>query len=344
MDDIDFSDVSDEVIDVATNYAGKFVDYVENLPFDLQRNVTRLREIDCTCREVVGEIESLYDGFANDGETKKRSGLVQIQRLLGRCQELGDEKIFIVQQINEIIENRKKSLEHSSYRFKISYRPDQKDEFRREANKVDNHRSKRTRRRQNQYQDKVKYSMMDSGFAKSGSHGNGSSANQPPEVRKEQSRTNKDETQKSEKVEKKEPISMATTVALPVAVVSTLKSTTTKSSTKVTTSSKPSTSSSNGSNKTINKGKKKKKSSRPQLERMSTRSPSPQVDVPIDPDEPTYCVCDQVSFGQMIGCDNKKCPIEWFHFSCVGLTLKPKGRWYCPDCLRDMKCKKKREK
>ena len=25
---------------------------------------------------------------------------------------------------------------------------------------------------------------------------------------------------------------------------------------------------------------------------------------PIDPDEPTYCLCNQVSFGEMIGCDN----------------------------------------
>ena len=25
---------------------------------------------------------------------------------------------------------------------------------------------------------------------------------------------------------------------------------------------------------------------------------------PLDPDEPTYCLCQQVSFGEMIGCDN----------------------------------------
>ncbi len=25
---------------------------------------------------------------------------------------------------------------------------------------------------------------------------------------------------------------------------------------------------------------------------------------PLDPNEPTYCVCQQVSFGEMIGCDN----------------------------------------
>ena len=37
----------------------------------------------------------------------------------------------------------------------------------------------------------------------------------------------------------------------------------------------------------------------------------------------------------MIGCDNDLCPIEWFHFSCVQLNTKPKGKWYCPRCRGD---------
>uniref|UniRef100_A0A0N4X5L6 PHD-type domain-containing protein n=1 Tax=Haemonchus placei TaxID=6290 RepID=A0A0N4X5L6_HAEPC len=81
-------------------------------------------------------------------------------------------------------------------------------------------------------------------------------------------------------------------------------------------------------------------------------------------DEPTYCFCSrvsyfitaamkcclnlfirkffrlnrligyipQISFGEMIGCDNEKCEIEWFHFECIGLTTKPKGKWFCPNC------------
>ena len=24
----------------------------------------------------------------------------------------------------------------------------------------------------------------------------------------------------------------------------------------------------------------------------------------------------------------QQCPIEWFHFACVGLTTKPKGKWW----------------
>ena len=55
----------------------------------------------------------------------------------------------------------------------------------------------------------------------------------------------------------------------------------------------------------------------------------------IDPDEPTYCLCEQVSYGEMIGCDNDSCPIEWFHFNCVQLVHKPKGKWFCPKCRGD---------
>ena len=66
-----------------------------------------------------------------------------------------------------------------------------------------------------------------------------------------------------------------------------------------------------------------------------------------------YCYCRQISYGEMIGCDNQvnttqtrlslgssiyslpfqDCPIEWFHFPCMALETKPKGKWYCPKCL-----------
>lgn len=43
----------------------------------------------------------------------------------------------------------------------------------------------------------------------------------------------------------------------------------------------------------------------------------------------------EISFGEMIGCDNEKCLVEWFHFECVQLKVKPKGKWYCPMCRGD---------
>uniref|UniRef100_A0AAX7VRG5 Inhibitor of growth protein n=1 Tax=Astatotilapia calliptera TaxID=8154 RepID=A0AAX7VRG5_ASTCA len=69
-----------------------------------------------------------------------------------------------------------------------------------------------------------------------------------------------------------------------------------------------------------------------------------QVDWTYDPNEPRYCICNQVSYGEMVGCDNTDCPIEWFHYGCVGLTEAPKGKWYCPQCTAAMKRRGSRHK
>ena len=34
---------------------------------------------------------------------------------------------------------------------------------------------------------------------------------------------------------------------------------------------------------------------------------------PLDPDEPLYCHCQQVSFGEMIGCDNEDVRFHFYH-------------------------------
>lgn len=98
---------------------------------------------------------------------------------------------------------------------------------------------------------------------------------------------------------------------------------------------------SNGNQKkttTTNTGKKKKRKSRQGNQQNQHREDTPpplEDDLAIDPDEPTYCLCDQISYGEMILCDNDLCPIEWFHFSCVSLSTKPKGKWFCPKCRGD---------
>ena len=45
-----------------------------------------------------------------------------------------------------------------------------------------------------------------------------------------------------------------------------------------------------------------------------------------------WCYCRKAEEGKMIGCDNSKCPIEWFHLSCLHITRLPKGKWYCLEC------------
>ncbi|KAL0274749.1 UNVERIFIED_CONTAM: hypothetical protein PYX00_002801 [Menopon gallinae] len=56
-----------------------------------------------------------------------------------------------------------------------------------------------------------------------------------------------------------------------------------------------------------------------------------------DPNEPRYCICNQVSYGDMVACDNEDCPFEWFHYPCVDITSPPKGKWFCPQCTASMR-------
>ena len=54
-------------------------------------------------------------------------------------------------------------------------------------------------------------------------------------------------------------------------------------------------------------------------------------------DEPElYCYCRaaEMEGSPMIACDAADCPIEWFHFSCVGITSEPDSdeEWYCDEC------------
>ncbi|KAE8248668.1 hypothetical protein A4X13_0g5520 [Tilletia indica] len=59
-------------------------------------------------------------------------------------------------------------------------------------------------------------------------------------------------------------------------------------------------------------------------------------------DQTRYCYCQQVSYGEMIACDSRDCPYEWFHLVCVNLTVVPPegSKWYCDHCL-EKRAKKK---
>lgn len=51
-------------------------------------------------------------------------------------------------------------------------------------------------------------------------------------------------------------------------------------------------------------------------------------------DDKKYCICQSVSYGDMVACDNDQCPYEWFHWTCVGLKSEPAGTWICPVCTK----------
>ena len=51
-----------------------------------------------------------------------------------------------------------------------------------------------------------------------------------------------------------------------------------------------------------------------------------------DDDKIIYCTCQKEEYGNMVQCGNPNCTIEWFHFECVGIERKPRGKWLCSTC------------
>jgi len=49
---------------------------------------------------------------------------------------------------------------------------------------------------------------------------------------------------------------------------------------------------------------------------MSTEE---DVDEPIDPNEPRYCICNQVAYGTMVACDNKGVINIYLFINCLFL-------------------------
>lgn len=82
-----------------------------------------------------------------------------------------------------------------------------------------------------------------------------------------------------------------------------------------------------GASTTAAKKAKKRKPTKKQLAQSAQEAIDEVIQEEGITDETTYCICQQISYGEMIFCENDGCKIEWFHFSCVDLTAKPKGRW-----------------
>jgi len=58
-----------------------------------------------------------------------------------------------------------------------------------------------------------------------------------------------------------------------------------------------------------------------------------------------YCICQQAEDPEreMVACDNENCPYQWFHLDCMKLKLSslPKGKWYCPECSKTRRKRRK---
>ncbi|XP_033224873.1 inhibitor of growth protein 1 isoform X2 [Belonocnema kinseyi] len=230
------------------------------------------------------EVDQHLDLLRSDVDsTARRRASLRVQQALIAAQEIGDEKLQIVQQVQDLIENKTRQLD-LDYRNLDFGKEQESIELARDLNSV----------------------------VTSNTTGNTNNA----ERQTKRPRRTRTETL----VESAHAMDMITMSETRSATLSSTSNGNQKKTAAATT------------------GKKKKRKSRQgnqQNQHREDTPPPPEEDLAIDPDEPTYCLCDQISYGEMILCDNDLCPIEWFHFSCVSLTTKPKGKWFCPKCRGD---------
>lgn len=294
----------------SATFVEDYLDYVENVPDDIQRIHTRLRELDMKQhQDILSELDNLVKQFE---ETKDAVGqkrlLNKMMMPLIASQDIGDDKIQLVQNMSDIIENRTRQLELDSQNLDFGRGEEEEEKVKVKEEKPDKHVKRK----------KVK-----------------------DEEKSDENTNVKSSTPGGKKLKKSTTTNNASatsggsaaggggTSATGTAAASGGSGGSSAGGGGGNGSGGTSTGTTGSTNKKRGNGRNNKE------ERVRSTSPPELANVEIDPDEPTYCLCDQVSYGEMIGCDNDLCPIEWFHFNCVQLNGKPKGKWFCPKCRGD---------
>ncbi|CAG7668707.1 unnamed protein product [Allacma fusca] len=326
-------------------YLEDYFDSCENLPDDVQKQATRMRELDVEYQKFLKDVEHqltvLLDcpDVPNPGVSK-----LKIQHALMSAQDKGDEKLQITQQIQDYMDNKVRQLDLDLKN--LGYTRDQENDSRvdSKAMEVSEKPVKRARRARHEVYvpsilgpstleatsfsenlsavvDNHQHSRNSSSHAASHAHSTASTENVKASIASMATGGGSSQSSHGEATGNSSKNTSLTDEKLASSSGSGVVNAGSSSST--TTPKKQSQHKKDTNEKKYKKRKKQLENSPPSI--------------PIDPDEPTYCLCDQVSYGEMIGCDNDLCPIEWFHFSCVQLnsSYKPKGKWYCPKCRGD---------
>uniref|UniRef100_A0A9J8AKD1 Inhibitor of growth protein n=1 Tax=Cyprinus carpio carpio TaxID=630221 RepID=A0A9J8AKD1_CYPCA len=268
-------------------YLEHYLDSIENLPCELQRNFTLMRELDNRAEEKKCEIDKLAEEYIknvrNLAPDQRVEHLQKIQNGFSKCKEYSDDKVQLAMQTYEMVDKHIRRLDADLARF------------------------------ENELKEKLDVSGYES-----------------PENRTAKSKTERGLIRPN----------------ITYVIVNVMYE---ENKTELLSFTEPGRGNLKEKRRSKGRGrkssdddsprKKKTKNSPEFSESILPVHPSDVLDMPVDPNEPTYCLCHQVSYGEMIGCDNPDCPIEWFHFACVDLTTKPKGKWFCPRCTQDRKKK-----
>ncbi|XP_015931104.1 inhibitor of growth protein 4 [Parasteatoda tepidariorum] len=242
-------------------YLEHYLDSLETLPAELQRNFNLLRDLDVRTFDEVRSLDKaaveFLSNIQNLSDEQKSEITGKIRKQFKKALDYGDDKVQLAMQTYEMVDKHIRRLDADLARFEADLKDKALNPI---VNETDSNTHKKKNRKTNEKEKKKRRGASDD-----------------------------DEIPKSVRKKLKQQIIQPEITALPAA--------------------------------------------------LTITHPSDVLDMPVDPNEPTYCFCHQVSYGEMIGCDNPDCPIEWFHFACVGLTSKPKGKWYCSNCSSERKKK-----
>ncbi|KAJ6645808.1 Inhibitor of growth protein 4 [Pseudolycoriella hygida] len=264
-------------------YLEHYLDGLENLPNELQRNFKLMRDLDTRAQLLMKQIDEKANLFMETlikepvPEEERKEKLKGIQDSFNLAKEYGDDKVQLAIQTYELVDKHIRRLDSDLARF------------------------------EGEIQDKTLNARSKSEEIV-GKKGRKKGKDVKTVTKKKRAASSEDDEQRgntgtSQKTNKKQKVNQE---------------------------------------KEGRKGQKKSVDPEESLVNAAGGTPQSDVldmplDMPVDPNEPTYCLCHQVSYGEMIGCDNLECPIEWFHFACVGLVTKPKGKWFCSKCSQDRK-------
>lgn len=333
---------SDELLQKIAQYLENYIDLADNVPNDLIRQISQLHEKNFYFHKRLRKLESLLNYPVNGGggvDNNSKNVVLSVHKCLAEIQALSDEKLVLAQTIYDTLETKQRSLEQDyrsvtpntvnstatpSKSGRESSRHFYTPKYKQGLSSAYNHSTNGHSDYSDEAETNGKHGNDKTGgsnnkIPKSGSNNSIADSNQDDDEDEDESPVQNDSVSPPPT---KRPSRRVVHAAKPKEhhERKTRENHESKSPAKAT---KPiRTMKRHPKSKEIANGKRSK--------RERENSPASVYDAnPVDPDEPTYCLCAQVSFGEMIGCDNAACPIEWFHFSCVKLTTKPKGRTWC---------------
>ncbi|KAI1289333.1 Inhibitor of growth protein 1 [Halotydeus destructor] len=304
---------ADIALQNVAQYIEDYIDLVENVPNEIVRKISSLHEHN---RELYIQVERLEHLMATLVAHEKMSGMkkklleTKIHNSLAEIQTMSDDKLFLVQTICDQLDNKSRQLD-ADYRsiadaeggLVTPKKVEVVTPFEAPALVVPATR--------------VEVSAVTNGNSNNNVRSNGS----------------------QEHASTANSSALRRTRTEPAVVSEVVKATVTEVTVKPTSGPNGhsnSTAKSPAKAKSLKRSSGKNQTKDSKKSRKGNDSPTALYEEnPADPDEPTYCLCSQISFGEMIGCDNNNCKIEWFHFKCVQLVTKPKGKWYCPQCRGD---------